>query len=610
VRARLMNLVQKLEDNSIFRTVQQASESLGIASYVVGGYVRDLILKRPSKDIDFVTVGSGIELAKKVAEMLGKPKAVQVFKNFGTAMIKIDGWELEFVGARKESYQRDSRKPIVEDGTLEDDQNRRDFTINAMAISLNQVSYGDLIDPFDGVKDLKRKMVKTPLDPDVTFSDDPLRMMRAIRFATQLGFDIAPDTFDGIVNNANRLKIISAERIIDELNKIILADQPSYGFKLLYHSGLLKEFFPEMVALQGVDERDGQRHKDNFYHTLEVLDNVTSYGGDLWLRWAAILHDIAKPPTKRFNKRQGWTFHGHEDKGARMVPGIFKRLKLPLNDRMKYVQKLVRLHLRPIPLVRDNITDTAVRRLLFDAGDDIENFPKRDATTIARVAELINNMNVDLIALQEIDEPSALDALLEALPGWLYKYQDVRYGQEVGFLYKTSEITSISDLQMIYSNESSPFPRQPVLTTVTHSNGQEVTLINIHLKCCGGNENESRREQASILLKKYIDDNLATNKVILLGDFNGEINDANSEFSNFIADDSNYKFADMEIAIGDYEYWSYPNFDPNGSHIDHILITDELFDEVNFVSTMQLDECISSFDYYISDHRPILISLN
>jgi poly(A) polymerase len=373
VRARLMNLVQKLEDNSIFRTVQQASESLGIASYVVGGYVRDLILKRPSKDIDFVTVGSGIELAKKVAEMLGKPKAVQVFKNFGTAMIKIDGWELEFVGARKESYQRDSRKPIVEDGTLEDDQNRRDFTINAMAISLNQVSYGDLIDPFDGVKDLKRKMVKTPLDPDVTFSDDPLRMMRAIRFATQLGFDIAPDTFDGIVNNANRLKIISAERIIDELNKIILADQPSYGFKLLYHSGLLKEFFPEMVALQGVDERDGQRHKDNFYHTLEVLDNVTSYGGDLWLRWAAILHDIAKPPTKRFNKRQGWTFHGHEDKGARMVPGIFKRLKLPLNDRMKYVQKLVRLHLRPIPLVRDNITDTAVRRLLFDAGDDIED---------------------------------------------------------------------------------------------------------------------------------------------------------------------------------------------------------------------------------------------
>jgi endonuclease/exonuclease/phosphatase family metal-dependent hydrolase len=241
---------------------------------------------------------------------------------------------------------------------------------------------------------------------------------------------------------------------------------------------------------------------------------------------------------------------------------------------------------------------------------NIENFPKRDATTIARVAELINNMNVDLIALQEIDEPSALDALLEALPGWLYKYQDVRYGQEVGFLYKTSEITSISDLQMIYSNESSPFPRQPVLTTVTHSNGQEVTLINIHLKCCGGNENESRREQASILLKKYIDDNLATNKVILLGDFNGEINDANSEFSNFIADDSNYKFADMEIAIGDYEYWSYPNFDPNGSHIDHILITDELFDEVNFVSTMQLDECISSFDYYISDHRPILISLN
>ncbi|MDV3307277.1 MAG: CCA tRNA nucleotidyltransferase [Cyclobacteriaceae bacterium] len=365
-----MDFTQYL-DKEIFRVVAKAAEASGVDVYVVGGYVRDLVLGRPSKDIDFVCVGSGIALAKKVAALLGPGIQANYFGNFGTAQIRYGDLDIEFVGARKESYSRDSRKPIVEDGTLEDDLKRRDFTINCMAISLNRDNYGALIDPHDGMSDLRKKIIRTPQDPSVTFSDDPLRMMRAVRFATQLNFDIEPDTYEAIVQQAPRLKIVSQERITDELNKIIASPVPSYGFKLLFHSGLLKQFFPELVALHGVEYVGNNAHKDNFFHTLQVLDNVAKVSDDLWLRWAAILHDIAKPATKRYDKEHGWTFHGHEDKGARMVPGIFRRLKLPMNENMTRVQKLVRLHLRPIPLARE-VTDSAIRRLLFDAGDDID----------------------------------------------------------------------------------------------------------------------------------------------------------------------------------------------------------------------------------------------
>ncbi|MDG2440885.1 MAG: HD domain-containing protein, partial [Crocinitomicaceae bacterium] len=363
---------RKYLTHPVFKVASQIVTENGSEAYVIGGYVRDLILGRPSKDIDIVVVGNGLDLAEACAEKL-RVKKVSFFKNFGTAQFMYKDLEVEFVGARKESYRRDSRKPIIEDGTLEDDQKRRDFTINALALSLHADNFGELLDPFGGLEDLENKIIKTPLDPDTTYSDDPLRMMRAIRFASQLNFKIEHESLASISRNANRLNIISQERITDELNKILLSNEPSRGFKLLYATKMLHEFFPEMIALYGVETIDGKSHKDNFYHTLEVLDNISENTDDLWLRWSAIMHDIAKPPTKRFNKKVGWTFHGHEDVGARMVPKIFKRMKLPMNDKMRYVRKLVRLHLRPISLVKGHVTDSAVRRLLFEAGDDVDD---------------------------------------------------------------------------------------------------------------------------------------------------------------------------------------------------------------------------------------------
>ncbi|KAB5486918.1 MULTISPECIES: CCA tRNA nucleotidyltransferase [Flagellimonas] len=358
----------------IFELIGSTADELGIDSYVIGGYVRDYFLQRNTpKDIDIVAIGSGIELAQKVASKLkGKPE-VSVFKNFGTAMIKHQGMELEFVGARKESYQRDSRKPIVEDGTLEDDQNRRDFTINAIALSLNKDSFGRLLDPFDGLSDLDKKTIRTPLEPGITYSDDPLRMMRAIRFATQLGFSIELKSLQAITENKDRIKIVSKERIVDELHKITMARKPSVGFKLMLQTELLPYILPELTALQGIEEVEGQRHKDNFWHTLEVVDNIAETTDNLWLRWAALLHDIGKAPTKKFHKKIGWTFHGHEFVGSKMVYKLFKRLKMPLNEKMKFVQQMVLMSSRPIILAEDHVTDSAVRRLVFDAGDHVDD---------------------------------------------------------------------------------------------------------------------------------------------------------------------------------------------------------------------------------------------
>jgi tRNA nucleotidyltransferase/poly(A) polymerase len=403
----MMNLASNLT-HPVFKRVGELADERGQRAFVIGGFVRDLLLDRPCKDIDIVTEGSGIELARATAQSMGI-RQVHVFKNFGTAMFKARDHEVEFVGARKESYSRGSRKPVVEDGTLEDDQNRRDFTINAMAISLNSDTFGKLVDPFGGVDDLNRKWIRTPLDPDVTYSDDPLRMLRAVRFASQLGFRIEEGSLAAIRRNAKRLDIISAERIHTEVNKIILSPRPSRGFKLLFKTKLLHKFFPEMAALQGVEWRKGVGHKDNFYHTLEVLDNVAEHSDSLWLRWAAIMHDIAKPPTKRFDTKSGWTFHGHEDRGARMVPKIFARMKLPMDAKMKYVQKLVLLHLRPIALTKDVVTDSAVRRLLFEAGDDIDDLMilcRADITSKneAKVERYLKNYDVVVEKLREVEE--------------------------------------------------------------------------------------------------------------------------------------------------------------------------------------------------------------
>ena len=364
--------LRHLLDKKIFHQISEVADEQGVECYVVGGYVRDLFLERPSQDIDVVTVGSGIALAKALAGRLGRGARLSVFSNFGTAQVKFRGMEVEFVGARKESYSHDSRKPVVEDGTLEDDQNRRDFTINALAVCLNRERFGELVDPFDGVWDMEDRLIRTPLDPDITFSDDPLRMMRAVRFAAQLGFTIEEETFDAIRRNAPRIGIVSRERIAAELNKIVLSPVPSIGFELLEATGLLERIFPELHNLKGVEKRGAHAHKDNFVHTLKVLDNVARHSDDLWLRWAAVLHDIAKPLTKAYDPKAGWTFHGHEVVGSKMVPGIFRQLKLPLNEHMKFVQKMVFLHLRPIILSEDMVTDSAVRRLLFEAGDDVE----------------------------------------------------------------------------------------------------------------------------------------------------------------------------------------------------------------------------------------------
>jgi len=425
----------------IFSKIGLAADRLGVESYVIGGYVRDAILGRECKDIDVVCIGSGIDLALEVAKEFDLPEhAVSVFKNFGTAMIKVDDWDVEFVGARKESYNRDSRKPVVEEGSLEDDQNRRDFTINAMAVQLNKAHWGKLLDPFHGLDDLKAKIIRTPLAPGITFSDDPLRMMRAVRFAAQLGFDIYPETFEALKTEKDRLSIISMERISDELNKMILCKKPSYGFLLLDACEILPIIFPEFMKLKGVDTEDGKGHKDNFYHTLQVLDNISENTNDLWWRWAAILHDIAKPQTKRFAQGKGWTFHGHEEMGARQVPTIFKRLKLPLNEKRKLFRKRGWLHLRPIALSKEEITASALRRLLFEAGEELEalmTLCRADITSKNgdKVKRYLRNFDIVEQKLKEVEASYSLRNFQPVFSGEIImQVFDIGPGREIGLI--------------------------------------------------------------------------------------------------------------------------------------------------------------------------------
>ena len=433
-----MNLKSHIRPQ-IFKTIGKCAAELDVEVYAIGGMVRDILLKRPNKDFDFVTNGDGIALAQAVANKLGVNR-INVFKNFGTAHFKFADFDLEFVGARKESYSQESRKPYVAPGSLTDDQNRRDFTINAMAISLQESSFGELIDPFNGVQDLYSKTIRTPLDPDITFSDDPLRMFRAIRFATQLGFNIEKTSYDAIRKNAHRIDILSTERITAEVNKMILSKRPSKGFRMMFDTGLLHRFFPEMVKLHGTEKIDGLSHKDNFFHTLQVLDNLAETSDNLWLRWSAILHDIAKPPTKRFEPGIGWTFHGHEDLGARWVPKIFARMKLPLDHQMKYVQKMVQLHLRPIALTKEEITDSAIRRLLFETGDDIDDLMllcKADITSKneSKVQRYLKNYELVKLKLEEVEKKDHIRNFQPPISGEMIMTTfGITPGREVGII--------------------------------------------------------------------------------------------------------------------------------------------------------------------------------